>query len=118
MKNKHWIIVLIIIGSGYGIYTGIRDLLQSQKERQKWTEEDKRILFDNCIRDSKDMAVKYPELTRDYCECSNERIQSRFTKYEYIDIIGKSFSEQTKVLLPVFQDCLTEYQNKIKGLGR
>jgi hypothetical protein len=117
MAGKHWIIVLIILGAGYGSYSGLRDLLQSQKERQKWTNEDKQILINNCIRDSKDMAVKYPELTKDYCKCSTERIQAKLTKYQYIEIIEKPISEQTKVLLPVFQDCLTEYKNKIKQSG-
>lgn len=116
MAGKHWVIVLIILGSSYGIYTGIRDLKQSQKE--KWTEADKKILIENCIRDSKDMEVKYPDLTRDYCDCSNNKILSRFTKAEYVDIIGISIEDQKPILLPVFQDCLTDYQNMIKEAGR
>ena len=121
MAGKHWIIVLIILSSGYGIFTGIKDLRQSQIEqieRDKWTEADKKTLVDNCIRDSKDMAVKYPDLTRIYCDCSIDRILSRFTKNEYIGTIDKSIGEQKKILLPVFQECLTEYQNKIKEAGR
>jgi hypothetical protein len=59
MAGKHWVIVLIILGSCYGIHTGIRDLRQSQKEKEKWTDADKKVLIENCIRDSKDMAVKY-----------------------------------------------------------
>jgi hypothetical protein len=74
----------------------------------------KREFLSGCMRDSKDMAVKYPELTLHYCECSIERIQSRFTKGEYTDIIRQTMDEQAKVLMPVFQDCLTDYQNKIK----
>jgi hypothetical protein len=117
MSGKHWIIVLIILGSGYGIFAGTKDLLQSQKERDKSTDADKKVLIKNCIQDSKDMALKYPDLTRNYCDCSNERILSRFTKNEYIEIIGKSIDEQKTILLPVFQDCLTEYQRNIKEAG-
>jgi hypothetical protein len=118
MAGKHWIIGLIILGSSYGIYTGVRDLRQSQKVKEKWTDADRKVLVENCIRDSKGMAIKYPDLTKDYCDCSNDRILSRFTKAEYIDIIGKSIDEQKPILLPVFQDCLTDYQNKIKESGR
>lgn len=118
MTGKHWIIILIILSSSYGIYTGIRDLRQSQKEKEEWTKADRKVLVENCIRDTKDMAVKYPDLTRVYCDCSNDKILSRFTKAEYIDIIGKSIEEQKPILMPVFQDCLTEYQNKIKEAGR
>jgi hypothetical protein len=118
MAGTHWIIGLIILGSSYGIYTGVRDLRQSQKVKEKWTDADRKVLVENCMRDSKGMAIKYPDLTKDYCDCSNDRILSRFTKAEYIDIIGKSIDEQKPILLPVFQDCLTDYQNKIKESGR
>jgi hypothetical protein len=117
MTGKHWIIVLIILVSGYGIFSGIKGLRQSQKEKEKWTDVDKKVLVENCIRDSRDMAVKYPDYTQDYCDCSNDKILSRFTKAEYIDIIGKSIDEQKRILLPVFQDCLTEYQNRMKEAG-
>lgn len=63
------------------------------------------------------MAVKYPDLTRDYCDCSNDKILSRFAKAEYVEIISKSIEEQKPILLPVFQDCLNDYQNKIKEAG-
>ena len=118
MAGKHWIIVVIIFVCGYGIFSGIRDLRESHREREKWSDEDKKILINNCIRDSKDMAAKYPELTRTYCECSNDKIISRFTKTEYIAIIGKSIDEQKAILLPVFQDCLTEYQHRMKEASR
>jgi hypothetical protein len=118
MTGKNWVLVLIIIGSSYGSYTGIRGLRQSQKEKREWTEADRRSLVENCIRDSKDMAVQYPDLTRAYCNCSNDKIVSRFTKAEYVDIIRKSMEEQKPILIPVFQDCLTDYQNKMKEAGR
>ncbi|HYD92494.1 MAG TPA: hypothetical protein VEA37_13535 [Flavobacterium sp.] len=118
LAGKHWVIVLVILCSSYGIYTGIRDLRRSQKEEEKWTDADKQLLVKNCIRDSKEMGVKYPDLTRNYCDCSIDKIMSRFTKAEYIGIIDKSIEEQKPILLPVFQDCLTDYQNKIKEAGR
>lgn len=61
------------------------------------------------------MAVKYPDLTKEYCKCSTEKIQAKFTQSEYIEISKMSIDNQTKKLLPVFQSCLTEYQAKIKA---
>ncbi len=118
MAGKHWIIVLVILGSSYGIYTGVNNLKQSQKAKEEWTDADRKVLVENCIRDSKDMGIRYPDLTREYCNCSNDKIMSRFTKTEYLEIIDKSIEEQQPILMPVFQDCLSQYQIKIKETGR
>ncbi len=107
MSGKHWIIVLIIIIAGYQIYSGLSN-------RTKWTPESRKILIEKCIAESKDMAEKYPELTKEYCICSTEKIQAEFTQKEYIKISKESIEIQTEKLLPSFQSCLTEYQNEIK----
>ncbi len=109
MSGKHWIIILIILVSGYGIYTGLLN-------KNKWTDESERIMTEKCITDSKEMAEKYPELTKKYCVCSTEKIQAKFTQAEYIRIIEKSTQIQTEKLLPVFESCLTEYQIGIAKL--
>ena len=109
MSGKHWIIVLIILISGYGIYSGIKD------KNQRWTAESAKILTDKCVSESKEMAENYPELTHEYCKCSTEKIQAEFTQSEYIEITKMSIENQTKKLLPVFQSCLTEYQAKMKA---
>ena len=121
MKGKGWLVFLMAVGSAYGIFNGISQLKQSQKEReaeQLWNESDRQILIANCIRDSKDNGVKYANLTREYCDCSMNRIMSRLTKSEYVDVIGKSIDDQKTILMPIFQDCLTEYQKKINASGR
>jgi hypothetical protein len=110
--GKHWILVLIIVVSSYGIYTGIQDLKYG---KEIWTDESRGILIDKCMEDSKDMAVKYRELTFEYCVCSTEKIQAKITQEEYIKISKKSIETQKKKLLPSFQTCLTEYREKIKA---
>lgn len=60
------------------------------------------------------MAVKYPDLTKKYCECSTAKIQAEFTKAEYIEITKIGIEEQKQKLLPVFQSRLSDYQNKVK----
>jgi len=112
MSGKHWVIVLIIIISGFGIYNGMSDL-----KTGNWTPENKQILIEKCISDSKDMAEKYPELTQKYCECSTNHIQAEFTQTEYIKISKKPLDKQMKILMPVFENCLTEYQHEIKKLN-
>ncbi|WP_348636564.1 hypothetical protein QLS71_015360 [Mariniflexile litorale] len=112
MSGKHWIIALMILISGYGIYSGIKD---KNSKNERWTAESSKILTDKCISDSKEMAENYAELTYEYCKCSTKKIQAEFTQSEYIKITKMSIENQTKKLLPVFQSCLTEYQTKIKN---
>ena len=66
------------------------------------------------MRDSKDMAIKYRELTFEYCKCSVDKIQADFTQQEYTEIKEEEIEIQKKKLLPSFETCLTEYQEKIK----
>lgn len=115
MSGKHWIIILIILISGYGIFTGVSDLKKSKN--QNWTDESSAILTKNCVRDAKEMAEKYPELTNEYCECSTDKIQAEFTQSEYIEITKSSIENQKQKLLSTFQSCRTNYQNKIKALN-
>lgn len=113
MSGKHWIIVLIILISGFGIFSGVTDLKQS--ENQNWTDESADILTQKCLTDSKEMAVNYPGLTKEYCECSTAKIQAAFTQAEYIEITQGGIEKQQQLLLPVFKKCLTNYQEKIKN---
>nr|WP_299035419.1 hypothetical protein [uncultured Tenacibaculum sp.] len=107
ISGQHWIIILIIIISGYSVYSWFN-------EKSKWSLESKKILIEKCISDSKNMAEKYPELTRSYCECSIEKIQKNFTQKEYIEISKQDMMVQEEKLLPSFKNCLNEYQEKIK----
>jgi hypothetical protein len=86
-----------------------------KKEKESWNKEDTKVLVDRCILDSKEMAEKYPELTKEYCDCSMKQIQASMTKAKYIETTKKSIDEQKEILLPLFQNCLTEYQTKIKA---
>lgn len=40
------------------------------------------------------MAVKYPDLTKEYCECSTAKIQEEFTQAEYIEITKIGIEEE------------------------
>ena len=111
IAGKPWIMVLIIVVMSYLIYNGVQDLKYG---REIWTDESRGILIEKCMEDSKDMAVKYRKLTFDYCVCFTEKIQAEFTQEEYIKISEKTIEIQKEKLLPSFETCLTEYQEKIK----
>jgi hypothetical protein len=114
MSGKHWVIVLICIVSSFGIYYGLSDL--TVPDKKKWASGSRQILIDKCISDSGDMAKKHHKLTSDYCICSSEKIQGSLAQQQYLALSKRPIEEQLKNLLPLFQDCLTEYQSKIKLL--
>ncbi|MDO6761676.1 hypothetical protein Q4566_15825 [Tamlana sp. 2_MG-2023] len=104
MYGKHLLNILIILISGYGIYIIIKD------KNERWTAESAKILLDKCISESKEMLN--PELIKEYCKCSTEKIQLEFTQSEYIEILKMPSKNQTHKLFPVFKNCLTEYRAK------
>ncbi|HEY8935545.1 MAG TPA: hypothetical protein VIM65_10015 [Cyclobacteriaceae bacterium] len=118
MAGKHWVIVIIILVAGYQIYNGLSDLIESRRAKEQWTNDDYTLLVNKCIQETGDKGVKYYDLTRAYCECSNDKIKAKFSKQQYIEIIKKPTEEQVKILLPVFQDCLTKYQDRINELEK
>lgn len=99
---------------GYLVFTQYKSLMKDRKEKEVWNNEDSKVMVNQCIRDSKEMGVKYPEFTKEYCNCSTKKVQDAMSKQKYNEFLKKSLLEQTDILLPIFQDCLTEYQNKIK----
>jgi hypothetical protein len=114
MKGKGWLVVIIALFAGYNIYIGLRELIKSRKEKEQWTAFDRDLLINKCFNESGNNGLKYPELTTVYCECSHDKIMKHFTKSEYLEIIKKPTADQIKISLPIFQDCLTEYQNAMK----
>jgi hypothetical protein len=88
--------------------------LNDKKTSNQWTTKDHREMVNQCILDTKEMGTKYPDLTKEYCECSMTQIQAKLSKDQYVETIDKPVAEQTKILLPIFQGCLTEYQSKMK----
>lgn len=110
-----WIIIPVILVMGYVVVTEYKSFKANKDKKEIWNDEDFKQMTNQCVLDSKEMGVNYPELTKEYCECSTKQIQTAMTKAQYTETITKSISEQTTILLPIFQDCLTAYQNKIKA---
>ncbi|MCO6162836.1 hypothetical protein [Flavobacterium sp. NRK F7] len=114
MKLKHWIITLIIIFSGYNVI----NYIINKKQSKNWTANSEKILIEKCMIDSKNMAIEYPILTKEYCSCSMKKIRDSISLDEYLRISKMETEEQIKILIPIFKECLTEYQNRIKNLNK
>lgn len=113
MKGKHWVIVLIIIISSYGIYSGLRSLFQKAID-ENWQTKDFRLLVDKCVKDAGAASKKHPELTIQYCNCAIRKIQDNFTKPAYLDLSNKPLEEQLDELSPVISNCQKDLQQQIK----
>ena len=118
MTGKHWIIILIILISSISIFEGLNSYKKSRNKAEQWTVDDRKLLIEKCIKESGENGLLFPDLTRRYCECSNDKIMLKFTKSEYLEIIQKPIAEQIKIILPVFQDCFSSYNDSIKQLKK
>jgi hypothetical protein len=110
-SNKHWVIIVIITISSYSLYTGYKN----HKLNSKWETGDFDALVEKCMKDSGNKATLYPELTREYCECSINKIQSSIKRGEYAKTIKQSIEKQNDILGPIIKDCLTVYKTKINN---
>ncbi len=99
--------IVMILNGGYDLI--VRDPGRYTITRG-WTPQDRELLINYCVRDSKDNGEKYPQITREYCECSMDKIIAGMTVEAYESSLGKSLDQQKKQLLPLFNDCLTRYR--------
>lgn len=79
-----------------------------------WLKGDDQILIKKCLSDAKEMVEKYPDLTKEYCLCSVQKLFDTMTKEEYLENTKKTQSEQLELFEPVIGKCLSQYQKKIK----
>jgi hypothetical protein len=118
MSGKHWIIIVIILISCISIFDGISSFRKSKDKVEQWTPKDREVLIEKCIKDSGKNGLLYPDLTRTYCECSFDKVMTKYSKSEYLIIIKEPNEEQFKKFYPVFQDCFSVYNDSIKQLSK
>ncbi len=114
MKTNYLIILLICIVSISGSYFGIKDLLQSQKERKQWSAEERSMMVKKCIEECGTNALQYPKATQTYCECGHDKLAAQLSKPEYIALLQKSRDEIISTVTPLMQDCLTNYNKDMQ----
>jgi hypothetical protein len=115
--------VILIFNGGY-------DLLNSNPERYKieaseskkeisdeiWTDNDRQILVEKCIKESGQIAIDNPNIVKEYCECSIDNVMLAMTKKEYLINSQKTREEQMKVQMPLFQMCYDNMTKKLDSL--
>ncbi len=117
--NKNLFYILILNGS--------YDLIKRDPERYKiglfskgrqWTEEDRKILIQNCMRDAKTTAIEHPEITLNYCKCSMTKIMDSMSYDEYVKSLEKPQDEQMKIIVPIIQSCIDELRKGIDSVDK
>lgn len=107
--------IIMIINGGYDLITRDSDryLINSTQKKSEWTDDDRNQIISECIQGAGETGEKYPILTKQYCECSAERIMNAFSKDQYIRDSKLEQNERLDLLLPVFQDCIDILKVKI-----
>lgn len=107
-------IVLILNGS-YDLLT--RDpnkySFDTDNKNYEWTSEDREIHVKNCMRDAGSTATDYPEITKDYCECSVDKMMKVMSKEQVESILEKPQAEMINEIIPVIKDCVDELKKGI-----
>ncbi|MEI6124182.1 MAG: hypothetical protein WCQ95_11215 [Bacteroidota bacterium] len=114
MKKQHFLIIFIILISSFGIYSGLKSLIKSKKEKTVWTQTDRDNQIKECILTTKEMGEKYPEIVKDYCECSTDKVISSMTKEEYNKITSLPVDEQKRKITPIIKDCIDTLTKRIQ----
>lgn len=96
--------------AGYNIYSGV-------KKGREWTKENTDSLIESCMRNPRNMAKEYPDLTKEYCKCGVENIQTEYTQDEFIKISKQSSEVLNEKIMPSFEKCFPKYQEEINKLN-
>ena len=56
------------------------------------------------MRDAGSTATDYPEITKDYCECSTDKMMKVMSKEQVENIMAKPQTEQINEIIPVIKD--------------
>ncbi|WP_177223035.1 hypothetical protein [Chitinophaga sp. YR627] len=70
------------------------------------------------MRDAGPTATNYPQLAKEYCDCSADRIMAAMTREQYEKTLSKSFEEQVKEVMPVFQGCVDRLRQQIDSVTK
>jgi hypothetical protein len=108
--------IIMILSGGYDLIVRDTNRYKVDSITRQWTSQDREVLVNNCMRDSKETGSNYPEITREYCECSMDKIIGAITIEEYEASLEKSIEEQKKEIMPLFKDCLTRLWQRIDSV--
>lgn len=111
--------IILILNGGYDLLNHNSDRYKiNSSKKSEWTEEDRQVMIENCLRDAKTNTTKYPQIMKDYCECSVDKIIAAFTKEKYLESLKKTQEEQITEQLPIFQSCLDDLKIRIDSVEK
>ncbi|MBI3233234.1 MAG: hypothetical protein HYZ42_04220, partial [Bacteroidetes bacterium] len=112
--------ILFILSGSYDLifHNPNRYMVGNKKGDQSWTIKDRTILIQNCLRDAGPTSLNFPEITKDYCDCSVDKIMKALTKDQYEKSLAKPQAEQMKEILPIFQKCLDELKHRVDSVDK
>lgn len=84
-----------------------------QSKKYQWTEQDRSLLIEKCKLDVGSFAIRFPDLTEEYCTCAIDSIMAHFEKADYLRIESKDFEDKIDYFRPVILDCYNHYQTRI-----
>jgi hypothetical protein len=111
-KRKRWILVVfgaLISMTGLYIIIGGDDVqYQSVGKRPMpadWTPDMRNSLIEECMEGAAETAAEYPDIVREYCECSADTVMHAMTYEDYRRYSKLSDEEQEKIFRPLSEDC-------------
>lgn len=114
--------VILILNGYYNLVMRAPDKYRvgnrNSNSNSEWTSEDRTIFIKNCMRTAGPTATNYPQITKEYCECSMDKIMKAMTKEHYEKSLSKPKEEQVKEVLPLLQDCIDELKRHIDSVER
>lgn len=94
-------------------------LIYNYKAKQiVWGESDAVSLTNGCLDDLGGYAVRFPNQSEEYCDCSTKAIMSELKKADYLVIRSKDDAEQEDELLPIILECYNAYQEAIYNASK
>jgi hypothetical protein len=106
---------LLIINGAYDLIANNQDRYRiGNTEKTEWAEWDRQELIERCVREAGTTANIYPAITREYCECSIDKIMTTMSYMEYVENSEKPTDEQLSEIMPLIQSCTDELNRRIE----
>jgi hypothetical protein len=111
--------IILIINGAYDLIKRDSNRYKINKENTErvWTSADREILIKNCMREAQTTAENYPEITREYCECSMDKIIDSLSYDEYVKSLKEPQEKQLELIMPIIQGCVDKLRLDIDSVN-
>jgi hypothetical protein len=106
--------VVLIINGAYDLIARNPERYRiGSKGKTEWQNSHRKELIKKCMNRAP-TSVKFPKITKEYCECSSDKIINNLTYQEYVEIMERRKEKRMKALKEVVGGCLSQMRNKIR----